>query len=205
MGKIKDLTGNRYNRLTVLSLNPRRTKHRLSRWDCRCDCGSMVTVTGASLISGRTGSCGCLQRELLSERNKSHGFSCHRIAGTWFAMMSRCYAPQNHRFKDYGGRGIEVCNRWHRIENFIKDMDKTYSTGLTLNRIDNDGDYSPSNCNWATAKEQANNRRVPKKRVDLDVDKVVELKRQSKSLKHISEIIGVSYFIINNRLEERLK
>lgn len=165
MGKIINLYGRRYGRLTVVGLNPVRTKHRLSRWDCVCDCGESLTIIGSSLTNGLTKSCGCLQRELLSEKNISHGLSRHRLYYVWSGMVDRCTNPKNRRYKDYGGRGIYVCDRWLKIENFVSDIEDLYREGKTLDRKNNDDGYHPENVKMSTPKEQANNRRnTPKGR-----------------------------------------
>lgn len=158
MRKTKDLTGKTFGRLTVIK-RAENDKHRHPRWHCLCSCGSVTTTNCSSLIAGRSKSCGCLKRE----KATSHGMRHHPVYGVWQQMKARCLNKKNKRWANYGGRGIIVCARWETsFENFWLDMGPTYKKGMSIDRKDNDGNYEPGNCRWATAVQQNNNRSVNK-------------------------------------------
>ena len=146
-----------FTRLTV--------KARISNteWLCLCTCGNKVVVKGHKLLSGNNKSCGCLKRSVLGDATRTHGKANSRITGyssraygVWQAMRDRCSNSNRKEYYRYGGRGIKVCKRWEKFENFLADMGEP-AKGMTLDRINNDGDYKPSNCKWATRKEQVYN------------------------------------------------
>lgn len=167
MAKLRDLTGNRVGRLLVVG--PRNVQGKISYWPCRCDCGTEKLVKGTHLTGGLTQSCGCLRREksraridALHRANTKTGLSKSRIYSVWSGMKSRCNNPKNPKFKDYGGRGIAVCERWADFANFLADMGVP-RPGMTLDRANNDKGYSPDNCRWATRQTQSRNQRVTRK------------------------------------------
>jgi hypothetical protein len=125
-------------------------------WQCRCDCGQMTIALVSNLRHGRTKSCGCRQ-------GIRHGGWGSPEYWCWHAMLQRCNNPRNPGYKNYGDRGIKVCKRWHRFEHFYSDMGDR-PAGLSIDRIDNDGDYKPSNCRWATQAQQHSNKRRPQLR-----------------------------------------
>jgi hypothetical protein len=158
MGKVINLAGRRFGRLVAISHSGKDIRNN-AVWLCVCDCGKEIVVNGSHLRTGNTRSCGCFQSDMSAQRLRTHGMKGTPEYNTWRAMMKRCNNPNDKAYKYYGGRGINVCERWRRFENFISDMGKRPTIDHSLDRIDNDGNYEPTNCKWATPKEQALNRR----------------------------------------------
>jgi hypothetical protein len=148
--------GERHGRLTLIRHVGMAKKNYI--WECRCDCGNVIKAQYSN-ISRRTKSCGCLLRE--TGRNKTHGMSFTPIYQAWATMISRCHNPAVLRFNDYGGRGIFVCDRWRKFDNFYSDMGDR-PVGKSIDRIDNNLGYFKENCRWATPEEQNRNRRYCK-------------------------------------------
>lgn len=166
-GKAKDITGQRFERL-VVNDRAENSKSGRARWNCVCDCGSKCVVDGSDLRRGYTRSCGCLNREASaargSERFTKHGLMNHYLYNTWRGINQRISQPNHKHFKDYGGRGIQLCDTWKNDpEAFITWILENLGErpkGMSLDRINNDGDYEPGNLRWATASEQNANRRT---------------------------------------------
>lgn len=153
-----NLLGRRFGRLIVTARSPVINTGK-TVWFCQCDCGGSKVVAGSSLMKGATQSCGCIHKEMLIKRNTTHGKSRDPLYTHWWAMMRRCYDKNTIYYHNYGGRGIYVTKRWHKFENFYKDMNTCYSPGLTLDRKNNNLGYSKANCKWSNVKQQGRNKR----------------------------------------------
>lgn len=157
MPAIKDISGMRIGHLVVLKYEGQDLRHH-ALWSCLCDCGKTIRVNSSNLIWGNTKSCGCLRKKLNTEKCTTHGLSKTRLYEIWAGMKKRCINPNSHAYERYGGREITVCNEWMDFPPFYKwAIANGYEEDLTIERKNNDGNYEPSNCVWATYKIQARN------------------------------------------------
>lgn len=206
MGKstLIDLTGQQFNRLKVIRRAPNRGKQTYWLCECQCENKTLKEVRGADLKNGTTKSCGCWKKEVdmqkIKEFNKSigyeeHGMSDSRIYSIWLDMNRRCADENRERFKDYGGKGIEVCNSWKNSFKSFKDwaLANGYSEELTIDRIDNNGDYEPDNCKWSTYKEQNNNR---------GYHRFVEINGVVKNVTQWCEELGMDKHLVRSRIHK---
>lgn len=195
MRTLIDLTGRKFGRWTALYELPRfpsrpKTRH----YQCACACGAERAVSYANLTSGVTKSCGCLRREILIQRQTKHGQSHGRVTPTyacWKSLRNRCANPNEQYYHLYGGRGITVCERWQSFENFLADMGERPSDKHSIDRIDNDGNYEPGNCRWATLTEQNNNNRR---------NVLIEHNGRIQTVAQWAEETGLSWSAIRKRL-----
>lgn len=191
----KDLQGLRFNRLQVIK-KIGKTKHLDSIWECLCDCGILVNVTRNHLTRQNTKSCGCLNRETrvaqCKKRNTTHGKSHTRTYNQWSLMKRRCLdnEEKNPDWMHYAGRGIKICPEWQNFEEFFHDMGES-SPEYELERIDNDGNYEPGNCIWATRTEQTRNTRR---------NRYYCLDGQTLCLSEIAERYKINYNTLRSRV-----
>lgn len=158
MGKTAtDLTGQSFHLWSVIALSHTKGPHKYYR--CRCQCGTEKVVQANSLVAGTSQSCGCHRRKASAERATSHGMTGHRAYSIWQGMTRRCSDPNFAAYRWYGARGIKVCERWADFALFWEDMGPAWKDGLSLDRINSDGDYAPQNCRWVAVKEQGLNKR----------------------------------------------
>ncbi len=187
----KDLTGQKFGRLTVLQEGAYKFVHRKIVWTCLCDCGEIKDIVGGSLIRGLSTSCGCKRRENTSR--VTHGLSKANLPEyrIWKAMRTRCNNPNFWAYKYYGGRGIKICPRWDSFVNFYSDMGSRTSPLHSIHRVDNDKGYCKSNCVWATMQEHTDAK---------GITLFVEAFGQKKTLRQWAEVLNISPTAIRDRL-----
>ena len=201
MAEFIDMIGKRFGSLTVVEQTEDQIsesgRHR-KMWICECDCGNRKAVNGDNLRGGKTLSCGCLQRQIASECNTKHGDADSRLYNIWCAIKRRCYKTYDPKYGRYGGRGIKMCAEW--LCDYSAFMDWALKNGYrddakrgecTLDRINNDGDYTPDNCRWVTIKAQANNR---------STNRHIKYKGETHTIAELAEMLDIPY----ERLYQRI-
>lgn len=180
------------SRLTLIRvLDERRFRQRVGLY--KCECGNTKEIVMASIRSGLTKSCGCLRKELGGSLPK-HGLTNTKVYRTWRGMKTRCYSPKDRAYEDYGARGISVCDRWLRsFENFLEDMGEPPTDKHSIDRIDVNGNYEPSNCRWATRSEQQRNKRN---------SRVFTINGETRCLAEWCEVYSVNYATVLSRLKK---
>ena len=184
MNKIEDLTGCIFGRLTVIKYLGK-NKNNKTKWLCLCECGNEKEILACHLKSGAIQSCGCYGKEQRIKSITKHNLRYTKIYNTWLNIKNRCYNKRNVQYNDYGGRGIKVCDEW--LNDFMSfynwSMGNGYKEDLTIDRINNDGDYEPSNCRWVTVKIQNRNKRN---------NHLITYNNKTLCLTEWAEIIGVN-------------
>jgi hypothetical protein len=188
--KFIDLTGQRFGRLIVI--NRTLLKNKVTWFFCRCDCGKEKNIRAYSLKCGDTISCGCFKNEQVSKKCSTHRMSKQRIYSIWEGMINRCENPHNRNYKNYGKRGINVCDEWHSFESFFAYMGHPPTPQHTIERINNYGNYEPGNCKWATRKEQGNNTRR---------SLFINFNGQHKTLSEWAELLDIKFKTLYSRLK----
>lgn len=193
--KLVDLTGQRFGRLTVLSRAENVGKQ--TAWLCRCDCGNEKIVLSCNLKTGNTLSCGCRWADIVPKINKEvntrHGDSNSKLHKTWVNMRYRCYNPNCKSYGNYGGRGITICEEWETYENFRDwSLANGFAEHLSIDRIDVDGNYEPSNCRWVSDKTQQNNKRT---------NRNLSYNGETHTLSEWAEITGIHWTTLKARID----
>lgn len=190
----EELVGRKFNRLTVLRIAGK-NKYNRPMVERSCDCGNKIITEATRVKNGVTKSCGCLQSEFASNQFKTHGLTNTRLYRIWQSMISRCENKNNNRYYAYGRRGIRVCDDWRNdfMAFYNWAMENGYRDNLTIDRKDNDKDYSPRNCKWSTSYEQANNKRT---------NRTVEYKGVRKNVKQWVNYFGFNYKYFHEKLKK---
>ena len=182
-----------FGRLTVLEYVGKDKSNKYTEWLCKCQCGNEKVILGKNLLNHATQSCGCLNNEIITKHGLTRVGHIHPLFNTWYNMISRCYHSYEASYKIYGGRGIEVCDRWRNsFVNFLEDMGDKPSPNTSIDRIDGNGNYEPSNCRWATAKQQQNN---------LRSNRLITYNGETKNLTQWAESIGITCACLSERFK----
>ena len=190
MGKFIDLTGKKFGRLTVIERA--KNKGKSTMWLCKCDCGNETIVNGSSLKKDLTKSCGCLNIELLRKRQITHGKTNTRLYDIWAGVKGRCLNPNMKAYELYGGRGITLCEEWQEFQPFYDwAMANGYSDKLSIDRINVNGNYEPSNCRWTDVETQQNN---------TTRNNFVTYNNETHTTSEWARILGINYHTLQTRL-----
>lgn len=190
MGKKIDLTGQRFGRLVVIEESKMRNKSGNVKWKCKCDCGNYTYSNGYDLRKGNTQSCGCYNRDIVKKENPNYKKHLYFV---YHSIKCRCYNPNDRAYHNYGARGIKLSDKWDTYDKFEEwSLKNGYKEGLWIDRIDNDADYSPDNCRWATPKEQQNNKRT---------NRLLKIGNEVKTITQWSELTGIKSCTISRRVE----
>lgn len=190
--KIEDYIGKRSNLLTVIGLSERKPTDKRQYIDCLCDCGNTIRILPYQFKRGKVKSCGCL---LKNSPAYIDGRTLHPLYGLWKNMIGRCENPNHPKYYRYGKRNISVCKEWHDFWNFVKWSDSVGGRpdGYTIDRINNNGNYEPSNCRWATSKEQS---------INKSSNLLIKYNGETKTLKEWSDVLNISWDVLHNRLRK---
>ena len=189
-----NLTGKRFGKLVAIK-TAGKTKNGAYLWKCKCDCGNEIIANVGNLKNGHTKSCGCLRVDQCKTNFTKHGLEHTRLYGIWSDMRLRCYDEKNIAYHRYGGRGITICDEWKNDVKAFYDWATAngYKDSLTIDRIDNDGNYCPENCRWATVKEQASNRRS---------NILVTHNGKTQTMKKWANEVGTPYKVVWARMQK---
>ncbi len=198
--KAVDITGKKFGRLTAISFTYK-NKFCAHYWEFKCKCGKIKILRKTDVIFGRINSCGCLKKELDKVRTKTHGMTHTRFYMIYAGIKDRCLRENNHAYNNYGGRGIKICDRWLKFENFKEDMYQSYlehvkkygEVKTEIDRIDNNGNYELNNCKWSTLIEQANNTRQ---------NRYVTYKGETLNISRWAEKLNIKYEVLYRRLNK---
>lgn len=201
MGIIKNMQGFKVGRLTVIKISDIKKANRHTYWECKCSCGTKIAASGALLRDGRIKSCGCLKTDLLKKRNYKHGDGKKKdkikLYNTWIGIKQRCNNPNNQDYRHYGDRGIKLCDDWGNYINFKQwALLNDYSDELEIDRIDNDGDYKPSNCRWVKHIINVQNSSMAKLTEKI-VAEIKSVRNKNIKLKAMAEKYNVSMSTIS--------
>ena len=199
MKKHKNIAGQKFGRLTAIKRNGKDNQD-LTLWLCKCECGNKITTRLSNLTTGATKSCGCLQKDIVTDMKTKHGLSVNdqgeapRLYSIWRNMKQRCNNPNASKYKNYGGKGISFCEEWENYKPFHDwAINNGYSDDLTLDRIDNNGDYCPENCRWVTYRQQ---------NLNSSQNHLVTFKGETKTITEWSEILNIKRTTLYSRISK---